>query len=75
MWNVTPTTNWIIVFGGEERENTDTRVMELSKYMYTAVDTMCIEYEIVSIFHELLFKKYFEFEHFKIALFCGSTKI
>ena len=45
---MTPTINWIIVFGGGERGFTDTQVMELSKYMYTAGDTMCIEYEIVS---------------------------
>ena len=34
--SVTPTTNWIIVFGGGKGvEYTDTRVIELSKYMYT----------------------------------------
>ena len=38
---MTLTTNWIIVFGGLG-ENTDTRVIELSKYMYTVVDTMCV---------------------------------
>ena len=41
VWSVTPTTNWIIVFGGE-RGYTDTQVIELSKYMYTVVDTMCV---------------------------------
>ena len=41
MWSVTPTTNWIIVFGGDGLY-TDTRVIELSKYMYAVVDTMCI---------------------------------
>ena len=38
------------MFGGGERGFTDTRVIELSKYMYAVVDTMCIEYEIVLIF-------------------------
>ena len=41
VWSVTPTTNWIIVFGGDTRY-TDTQVIELSKYMYTVVDTMCV---------------------------------
>ena len=41
VWSVTPTTNWIIVFGGEGGY-TDTQVIELSKYMYTVVDTMCV---------------------------------
>ena len=41
VWSVTPTTNWIIVFGGRTRY-TDTQVIELSKYMYTVVDTMCV---------------------------------
>ena len=50
MWSVIPTTNWIIVFGGGERGFTDTRVMELSKYMYTVVEIMCIEYEKASFF-------------------------
>ena len=40
VWSVTPTTNWIIVFGGGGY--TDTQVIELSKYMYTVVDTMCV---------------------------------
>ena len=40
VWSVTPTTNWIIVFGGGVY--TDTPVIELSKYMYTVVDTMCV---------------------------------
>ena len=47
MWSVTPTTNWIIVFGGERGGYmfggvtvSDTQVIELSKYMYTVVDTM-----------------------------------
>ena len=38
VWSVTPTTNWIIVFGG----GGGTQVIELSKYMYTVVDTMCV---------------------------------
>ena len=44
VWSVTPTTNWIIVFGGESDYVTvsDTQVIELSKYMYTVVDTMCV---------------------------------
>ena len=44
VWSVTPTTNWIIVFGGERGFDTlsDTQVIELSKYMYTVVDTMCV---------------------------------
>ena len=33
VWNVTQTTNWIIVFGGAERGFTDTRVIQLSKPM------------------------------------------
>ena len=41
VWSVTPTTNWIIVFGGRTWY-TDTQVIELSKYMYTVVDTMCV---------------------------------
>ena len=41
VWSVTPTTNWIIVFGGGT-QYTDTQVIELSKYMYTVVDTMCV---------------------------------
>ena len=41
VWSVTPTTNWIIVFGGIGGY-TDTQVIELSKYMYTVVDTMCV---------------------------------
>ena len=41
VWSVTPTTNWIIVFGGDTLY-TDTQVIELSKYMYTVVDTMCV---------------------------------
>ena len=41
VWSVTPTTNWIIVFGGDG-QYTDTRVIELSKYMYAVVDTMCV---------------------------------
>ena len=45
---MTPTTNWIVVFGGGERGFTDTQVMELSKLMYTVVDKMCFEYELVS---------------------------
>ena len=45
VWSVTPTTNWIIVFGGGERGFTDTRVIELSKYMYAVVDTMYIEFQ------------------------------
>ena len=36
------------MFGGGERGFTDTRVIELSKYMYAVVDT-CIEYDIVLI--------------------------
>ena len=36
VWSVTPTTNWIIVFGGK-RDNlttiSDTAVIELSEYM------------------------------------------
>ena len=42
VWSVTPTTNWIIVFGGRVGVYTDTQVIELSKYMYTVVDTMCV---------------------------------
>ena len=42
VWSVTPTTNWIIVFGGGVGGYTDTQVIELSKYMYTVVDTMCV---------------------------------
>ena len=41
---MTPTTNWIIVFGGE-RDNvtvSDTQVIELSEYNNTVVDTMCV---------------------------------
>ena len=38
---MTPTTNWIIVFGGGEGY-TGTQVIELSKYMYTVVATMCL---------------------------------
>ena len=41
VWSVTPTTNWIIVFGGGT-QYTDTQVIELSKYMYTVVDIMCV---------------------------------
>ena len=33
LWSVTPTTNWIIVFGGRTSYN-DTPVIELSEYMY-----------------------------------------
>ena len=35
VWSVTPTTNWIIVFGGERGGVTvsDTQVIELSEYM------------------------------------------
>ena len=32
VWSVTPTTNWIIVFGGSTL-CTDTAVIELSEYM------------------------------------------
>ena len=32
VWSVTPTTNWIIVFGGKGGY-TDTQVIELSEYM------------------------------------------
>ena len=32
LWSVTPTTNWIIVFGGDT-SYTDTAVIELSEYM------------------------------------------
>ena len=45
VWSVTPTTNWIIVFGGVKGGYvtvSDTQVIELSKYMYTVVDTMCV---------------------------------
>ena len=35
VWSVTPTTNWIIVFGGVKDSGTvsDTQVIELSEYM------------------------------------------
>ena len=35
VWSVTPTTNWIIVFGGVRRGAivSDTQVIELSEYM------------------------------------------
>ena len=34
VWSVTPTTNWIIVFGGERGVTvSDTQVIELSEYM------------------------------------------
>ena len=35
VWSVTPTTNWIIVFGGVRDRVTvsDTQVIELSEYM------------------------------------------
>ena len=35
VWSVTPTTNWIIVFGGRREGDTvsDTQVIELSEYM------------------------------------------
>ena len=35
VWSVTPTTNWIIVFGGERDRVTvsDTKVIELSEYV------------------------------------------
>ena len=35
VWSVTPTTNWIIVFGGERdlSKLSDTQVIELSEYM------------------------------------------
>ena len=36
MWSVTPTTNWIIVFGGVGAARvplSDTRVLELSEYL------------------------------------------
>ena len=73
MWNVTPTTNWIIVFGGGERGFTDTRVMELSKYMCTVVDTMCIEYEIVSVF---MINKYLQNNwNLNTLCFVGQQKI
>ena len=37
-------TTWIIMFGGRgEYTSTDTEVIELSKYMYTVVDTECFE--------------------------------
>ena len=42
VWSVTPTTNWIIVFGGDTWYTNTTQVIELSKYMYTVVDTMCV---------------------------------
>ena len=42
VWSVTPTTNWIIVFGGGVGVYTDTQVIELSKYMYAVVDTMYV---------------------------------
>ena len=38
---MTPTTNWIIVFGGDGLY-TDTQAIQLSKYMYAVVDTMCV---------------------------------
>ena len=44
VWSVTPMTTWIIMFGGRgEYTSTDTEVIELSKYMYTVVDTECFE--------------------------------
>ena len=34
VWSVTPTTNWIIVFGGyRDSVVSDTQVIELSEYM------------------------------------------
>ena len=35
VWSVTPTTNWIIVFGGyrDDVKVSDTQVIELSEYM------------------------------------------
>ena len=47
VWSVTPTTNWIIVFGGIG-VYTDTQVIELSKYMYTVVDTMSRNFIIIN---------------------------
>ena len=48
VWSVTPTTNWIIVFGGGGGY-TDTQVIELSKYMYTVVDTMSRNFIIIGL--------------------------
>ena len=59
MWNVTPTTNWIIVFGGGERGFTDTRVIQLSKPMH-AVDSINV-YEIIIV-------QYGNFENFASTL-------
>ena len=60
MWSATPTTNWIIVFGGSKHLHivSDTQAIELSKYMYiySSRYNVCIEYEL-------------EIEHFKIACF------
>ena len=37
VWSITPTIDWIIVFGGSSRYQ-DTAVIELSKYMYVHVN-------------------------------------
>ena len=43
LWSMTPTTNWIIVFGGSTRY-TDTQVIELSEYLYV------VDYEVHEYF-------------------------
>ena len=44
VWSATPTTNWIFVLGEGTGWYTDDtiEIIELSKYMYTVVDTMCV---------------------------------
>ena len=80
VWSVTPTTNWIIVFGGWRGGITlsDTQVIELSKYMYTVVDTMCVLNNAIVSKNSFYFvnnsQNNWRNEHFKIALFYGPTK-
>ena len=50
VWSETPTTNWIIEFGGSRYGSSylsDTRFIEISEYMYTLVDTMCINNRMI----------------------------
>ena len=52
MWSVTPTTNWIIVFGGEKSliGTIGTQVIELSKYMYAVVRGVAGKLGMVGLF-------------------------